>query len=102
MKENEFTKEIISVGVKAEAGYFEYAYIVARRLPKNLHEQLGQLLNGPVYDGDVISKSLRDDLFFFGLAIRVCHKGEQGYTGATYFAYSVMKKIKEIKSGKIG
>ena len=102
MKENELTKEIIQVGSNADDGYFDYAAVVARRLPKHLHESLEQLINGPVWDGDVISKSLRDELFYFGLATRVCCKGQQGYTGGTYFAYSVMKIANEIKTGKRG
>ena len=102
MNDKELTIEIIKAGEDADDGYFQYAYIVARRLPKNLHESLGQLVNGPVYDGDVISKALRGELFDYGLAIRVCFKGQQGYTGATYFAYSVMKTANEIKAGKIG
>ena len=102
MKYNEFTKELIKEAINADDGYFEYAYLIARRLPKNLHEQLNQLINGPVWDGDVLCKSHRDELFAYGLAIRVCDEGRQGYTGATYLAYTVMKKAEEIKSGKIG
>ena len=102
-KYNELTIDIIEAAKKCSgSGYFDYAAVVARRLPKYLHEQLKQLINGPIHDGDVISKSTRDDLFTFNLAIRVCHKGKQGYTGATYFAYSVMKIIDEIKVGKRG
>jgi hypothetical protein len=88
-------------GEHADEGYFHYAHLAACLLPKNLIESLRQLINGPVYDGDVISKSLRGDLFKLGLAVRVCFKGEQGYTGATYFAFSVLKCIDEIKTGKI-
>ncbi len=100
MTEFELTKELIKIGSNADEGYFDYAAVVARRLPKNLHEQLNQLVNGPIYDGNIISKTDRGELFSLGLAIRVCCKGEQGYTGATYFAYSVMKIINEIKTGK--
>jgi len=102
MEYDDFTKEIINEGETAVEGYFDYAAIVARRLPKKLHESLKQLIDGPVWDGDVISKSYRSDLIDYGLAMRVCSKGEQGYTGATYFAYSVMKIAEEIKTGKRG
>ena len=102
MNDIELTKEIITAGQHSADGYFDYAAVVARRLPKRLHEQLQQLVDGPVRDGDVISKSSRSDLFDFGLAVRVCVKGEQGFTGATYFSYSVMKIINEIKTGKRG
>jgi len=97
---NDFTKEIIKEAETAIEGYFEYAAIIARRLPKRLHEQLNQLVNGPVWDGNVLSKSYRSELIEYGLAMRVCSNGEQGFTGATYLAYSVNKIITEISSGK--
>jgi hypothetical protein len=39
---------------------------------------------GPVWDGDVPSKSGRDELIAQGYAIRVVNKGEDGFTAATY------------------
>lgn len=60
-------------------------------LSPGMIEQLEQLVNqGPVWDGDVIAKSLRDTLIELGLATRVCVKGEQGYTAATYLGYEVI------------
>lgn len=35
-----------------------------------------------------------------GLAIRVCCKGEQGHTGATYIAYSILKKLNQIMASE--
>ena len=99
---DELTQSLIEAAQTEDDGYFQYAYIVARRLPKHLHEQLNQLVNGPVWDGDIICKSYRDRLFWFGLAVRVCCKGEQGFTGANYFAFSVNEAINQIKAGKIG
>lgn len=59
---------------------------------KGLCEQLHQLLfSGPVYDGDVISKSGRDQLLKLKLAVRCCVGGEQGYTAASYSAYTVYR-----------
>lgn len=40
--------------------------------------------HGPLWDGDVPSKTGRDDLIGKGLAVRVLVKGEDGYTAATY------------------
>ena len=97
-----FLRELIDRGTRAQDGYFEYAHIAACLLPNDLHESLRQLVNGPVWDGDVISKHCRDALLSFGLAVRVCFKGEQGHTGATYFGYSVSKRIEEIRTGKVG
>lgn len=39
---------------------------------------------GPLWDGDVPSKSGRDALLEKGLAVRVVVKGADGYTAATY------------------
>ncbi|MBP6564346.1 MAG: hypothetical protein KA200_01910 [Burkholderiales bacterium] len=44
----------------------------------------GLVLNGPLWDGDVPSKSGRDSLIERGLAVRVVVRGEDGYTAATY------------------
>jgi len=101
LTDKQFLKELIAHGQSADEGYFHYAHLAACLLDRRLHEQLRQLINGPVWDGNVVSKADRGELFELGLAIRVCHKGEQGYTGATYFAYSVMKIADEIKAGKI-
>lgn len=56
--------------------------------------QLSQLVRlGPVWDGDIVSKSERDDLIDIGLATRVSVKGEQGYTAANYTGWDVLSAI---------
>jgi len=56
-------------------------------------EMLAQLVNhGPVYDGDVLSKSARDDLLRLGLASRAVVKGQEGYTVANYFGANVLRQ----------
>lgn len=92
---DELTKALIAEAEHEVDGYFDYVNVIARRLPARLHEQLRQLVDGPVYDGDVISKADRGELFALGLAVRVCCDGEQGYTGATYTAYSVIKRLND-------
>lgn len=63
---------------------------LAKLIEKDYKASLQQLLfHGPVYDGNVISKTRRDDLITLGLAVRVCFKGTQGFTAATYLAFSV-------------
>ncbi len=101
MSDREFLKELIARGSSADKAYFHFAHLVAVQLPSNLAEQLQQLLSGPTHDGDVIAKSWRDELIVLGLATRVCVKGEQGFTGATYFAYSVMKEYDRIQKGDV-
>lgn len=58
---------------------------------------LRQLMKAPTWDGDVCSKSARDDLIDCGLAVRCCFKFEQGYTTATYLAGSLWRIVKEGK-----
>ena len=97
-----FLKELITHVSIADSGYFAGAHLIACWLPKRLHESLEQLVDdGPVWDGDVISKQYRDDLLDLNLAVRVCVKGEQGFTGGTYLAYVVLQKIKGIREGRV-
>ena len=79
--------------METDEGYFTYGSIVWDALTGGQRDMLKQLLfQGPVWDGNVIAKSYRDDLIDFGLAVRCCFMGEQGYTAATYPAYSVFKQ----------
>lgn len=56
-------------------------------------ETLAQLLyQGPVWDGNIVSKSHRDDLMEWGLATRCCYMGETGYATATYRGCAVFKQ----------
>jgi hypothetical protein len=55
-------------------------------------ESLGQLVkNGPVWDGDVISKQTRGELLDLRLASRAVIKGEEGYTVANYVGAKVYR-----------
>lgn len=69
---------------------YSAAAIVWDGLSSAQRDQLNQLLHqGPVFDGNVLSKSARDDLLDYGLAVRCCFMGEDGYTAATYRARTV-------------
>lgn len=48
--------------------------------------------HGPVWDGDLPSKSARSSLFRLGLASRAVVKGEQGYQVANYVGWTVLKR----------
>lgn len=48
---------------------------------------------GPLEDGDVPSKTERNQLIKDGLAVRILVKGEDGNTAATYFGRDVYKYI---------
>lgn len=93
--------------METDDGYFAYAPIAWDALSGGQREVLNQLLHqGPVWDGNIISKSARDDLLEVGLATRCCYMGEQGYTAATYKAYTVFRAGKAepfpIKKGERG
>lgn len=86
----------------SDEGWFSYASIVWDALSSGEREQLNQLLHqGPVYDGNVLSKSNRSNLIDYGLAVRCCYKGEQGYTAATYAAYTVFNSSKAVPMKRI-
>lgn len=56
------------------------------------HEVLRQLVaEGPIWDGDIVSKIHRDDLLLWDLGVRVVFRNEQGYVAATYTGWSVLK-----------
>lgn len=95
-----FIRELVANSCRGK-GYFAIVHVIACFLPKHLHEQLHQLVNGPIWDGDVVSKNDRSQLIDLGLATRVTAYGEQGYTAATYLAYSVNKEIEDINKGRI-
>jgi len=64
-------------------------------------ETLYQLIyNGPVWDGDILSKTARDDLFKLGLAGRAHVKGEQGYSVANYLGCAVLMAVNRIDNDK--
>lgn len=98
MSRIEIIRELADQAHTAEDSYFDICKAIALIFPKQFVEQLEQLVNGPVWDGDVISKADRGVLFDMGLAIRVCHKGEQGYTGANYTAFTILKELKKMSS----
>jgi len=94
----EIIKHLVEMANAQEDNYFAIVKAIALIFPKSLKEQLAQLVNGPVWDGDVISKAQRGDLFDMGIAIRVCAKGEQGHTGARYIGYSILRELNSLES----
>jgi hypothetical protein len=64
---------------------------------KRLYEQLNQLdKQGPVWDGDVISKSDRTELLSIGAAVKVLVKGEDGFQACTYLGHQILTIIETI------
>ncbi len=95
---NENTKDQVAYALermKDDNGYFTYGTIAWDALKPAQREQLKQLVyQGPVWDGCVISKSDRDALIKYGLAVRCCFVGEHGYTAATYLVGTVVEQGK--------
>ena len=56
-------------------------------------DALIETYKGPLQDGDIPSKSGRDQLIELGLAVRVIHDRADGCTSATYFGRDVYKYI---------
>ena len=56
-------------------------------------EVLNQIVNGPIDDGDVVSKSGKAYLYDFNLCVRVCVNGEHGANAANYRGYKVWKYL---------
>lgn len=72
--------------------YRSYAAIIWDALDSGEREVLNQLLHtGPVWDGNIVSKSSRDSLIGYKLAVRCCCYGEDGYTAASYTGKNVFK-----------
>ena len=93
----EFIKKCVEniVGHDQCSDQYEIAcFALARAISSGHRDVLRQLVNnGPVWDGDICSKSHRDDLMDWGLASRACVKGEQGFTVANYRGWDVCKRI---------
>ena len=102
MKLSEVIKTLIERAENREEDYFSTVQAIALIFPRRLKGQLAQLVGGPVWDGDVMSKAHRGELFEIGIAIRVCCKGEQGFTGARYIGYSILREIEELDKSKEG
>lgn len=90
-------KNLVEIAESEKADYFDTVHAIALVFPANLREQLTQLVSGPIWDGNIINKSDRAELFDMGIAIRVCCSGEQGHTGARYIGFSILKKMAELE-----
>jgi len=74
-----------------EADHRPRAVAVWAAMSQVQREVLVQVAREPVWDGDVVSKSARDDLLTAELAVRCMRNMEQGYTAASYAALAVLR-----------
>ena len=67
---------------------------IAHRMSKSHLEVLKHCESeGPLWDGDVISKSHRTDLCEVGAIAKVSVKGEQGFNACTYYGRALIRAL---------
>lgn len=83
-----------SLMAQSEVDYFKEVVSVALNLSAQEQAVLRACQqNGPLEDGDVPSKSGRDDLLDKGFVAKVIVKGEQGYNACTYKGHLALRVI---------
>ena len=90
-------KRAINVSINSEELTDEdhlACYIIQHLFTPMLRDQLKQLVRfGPVWDGDVLSKSSRDNLIDLNLASRAMYKEEYGFTVANYHGGRILEIV---------
>jgi hypothetical protein len=82
--------KIISTTNQCEPEYDVAVFALSQALSGQQKDALTQLVEkGPLYDGDLISKSARTDLLEMGLISKAIVKGEEGYQVANYHGFAV-------------
>jgi hypothetical protein len=72
-------------------------------LKSDCTEMLVQLIvQGPVYDGDVVSKNLRDQLIAAGFAAKVIINQKEAGTCATYYGNHLFCQLMDVDTLKEG
>lgn len=66
---------------------------IAGTLSGEAKEVLGQLVENPKFDGDVVSKNGKCELYRSGLATRVCVDGVHGHNAANYMGWRVWRLL---------
>ncbi|RYY67678.1 MAG: hypothetical protein EOO12_00025 [Chitinophagaceae bacterium] len=76
-----------------DAERFELLHMIDfARQNRRLHEALYQLHNnGPVWDGDVVSKTYRSDLLDIGACAKVIVKRQEGFNACTYLGRRLLR-----------
>lgn len=98
MKINDIIKFLVNMAISDENKYFDIVHCIALIFPDKLVGQLNQIAQKPIWDGDIICPSYRNELLDMGLAVKICFKRKQGYTSATNIAYSILKIIDPLKA----
>jgi hypothetical protein len=68
-------------------------YAIAHSINEVHYDILMQLYRSPTQDGNICSKSMRDELKLWKLATDIIINKEDGYTGLTNMGLAVLKTI---------
>lgn len=71
------------------------AKTICDKLTPTGFEVLCQLIEGPKFDGDVVSKNGKYELYRLDLALRICNNGEYGDNAANHMGWLVYKEYKK-------
>ena len=92
------------INLRLKADIFDrerYEKAISLVLPDSYMEQLSQLCNKPVFDGDTISPSQKSTLVNLGLAFNVSYNFKEGYTSASLLGLKIYKLKKAIDNEQV-
>ncbi len=71
------------------------AKIIAGKLSGEAVEVLWQIVGSPKFDGDVVSKNGKSQLYHHGLVLRICNRRDHGYNAANRLGWLVYCELKD-------
>ena len=69
------------------------AKVISKQLSGEAREVLCQIVKSPKFDGDVVSKSGKSELFAKGLILRICNNNDFGDNAANKLGWLVYKDL---------
>lgn len=82
----------------ADVEHIEYdvsAIVIAKQISGEAKEVLGQIVESPKFDGDVVSKSGKSELFHHNLILRIANNNEFGDNAANSLGFKVWQLCRE-------
>jgi hypothetical protein len=89
----ELIKALVRKARSDDSIYFDIIKAIAVVFPEELLPQLNQLVDGPVWGGNLINKKHKNILLDMDIAIPVCCNGAQGYYGSRNIGYTILRVI---------
>lgn len=95
----EYLKQHFNNAFSETESVYEYveAKVVAKKLSGEAREVLEQIVKEPKYDGDVVSKSGKSELFKYKLILRIANKNDFGDNAANSLGFLVWKELQNRK-----